>query len=148
MADSTIKKVQDGREFQLLGDRVLIKSSAKETDGAYSFMHWTAAPGATALPHAHERYEETFYVLNGELSFLLGEKTAIIAIGDFVRVPAGVRHGYKNLSADPVDMLVTFIPGGMEELFYKYRTDERDFDAQSYLHEAKTIHGTEYELVR
>ena len=111
-------------------------------------MHWTLATDATAPPHAHERYEETFYVLKGELSLLLGEKTAIMAMGDFVRVPAGVRHGYRNLSAHPVDMLVTFIPGGMEELFYKYRTDERDFDAQSYLHEAKTSHGTEYELAR
>ena len=132
----------------MLGDRVLIKTSAKETNGAYSFMHWTLATDATAPPHAHERYEETFYVLKGELSLLLGEKTAIMAMGDFVRVPAGVRHGYRNLSAHPVDMLVTFIPGGMEELFYKYRTDERDFDAQSYLHEAKTSHGTEYELAR
>jgi hypothetical protein len=65
-----------------------------------------------------------------------------------VRVPAGVRHGYRNLSAHRVDMLITFKPEGMEELFYKYRTDERDFDAQFYLDEAKTSHGTEYELTR
>lgn len=45
-------------------------------------------------------------------------------------------------------MLVTFKPEGMEELFYKYRTDERDFDAQFDLDEAKTSHGTEYELTR
>ena len=46
-----------------------------------------------------------------------------VAAGDFVRVPAGMRHGYRNLSGAPVEMVVTFVPGGFEALFLEYRTD-------------------------
>ena len=44
------------------------------------------------------------------------------------------------------EMLVGLIPGGMEELFYKYRTDDREFNRNGFLQEAKELHGTEYEL--
>ena len=38
-------------------------------------------------------------------------------------MPAGTRHGYRNVSGAPVEMVVTFVPGGFEELFVTYRTD-------------------------
>jgi hypothetical protein len=43
---------------------------------------------------------------------------------DFVRVPPGTRHGYANLSGAPVDLLVSFHPGGFEELFVRHRSDQ------------------------
>ena len=116
-----IQKTNEGRAFDYIGDRVSIKVSANETAGAYSLMHWTVAADAAAPPHAHERYEETFYVLSGALEFLLGQETVPMEAGDFVRVPAGTRHGYQNVSGNSAELLVGFTPGGMEELFYKYR---------------------------
>ncbi|MDA1074907.1 MAG: cupin domain-containing protein [Proteobacteria bacterium] len=102
--------------------------------------------------HVHARYEETFYILSGSLEFILGEDAEIVSAGDFVRAPAGARHGFRNLSAtEPVEMLVTFTPGGMEELFYRFRTggdlEFEDFDAlvSAYREEARRDHFTEYE---
>ena len=140
------QKANEGRGFDYIGDRVVIKASANDTDGAYSLMQWTVAADAKAPPHAHDRYEESFYVLRGKLEFLLGQATVPMEEGDFVRVPAGTRHGYRNTSGDSVDLLVGFNPGGMEELFYKHRTEGRDFDIDAYLVEARELHGTEYEI--
>ena len=140
------QKASEGRAFDYIDDRINIKVSAKDTGGAYSLMHWTVAAEATAPAHVHDRYEETFYVLSGALNFLLGQDTIPMEAGDFVRVPAGTRHGYQNASGNSVELLVGFTPGGMEELFYKYRTEESDFDINAYVVEARELHGTEYEL--
>ena len=140
-----IVKSDEGRKFRFFGDTVTIKASSEETHGSYSLMHWAVPAGASAVPHAHEFYEETFYILSGELEVLIGNSTQPVSAGDFIRVPAGARHGFENQSEDEVHMLVSLTPGGMEELFYKYRDDGPDKVSGSYADEARRFHNTEYE---
>ena len=140
-----IVKSDEGREFGFFGDTVTIKTSWKETNGSYSLMHWTVPAGASAVPHAHECYEETFYILSGELEVLLGESTYPASPGDFIRVPEKTRHGFTNQSEDEVHMLVGLTPGGMEELFYKFRDDGPHKVSGKYADEARRLHKTEYE---
>lgn len=100
-----------------------------------------------AAAHAHEEYEETFYVPDGESEFVLGSDSVKVRAGDFIWVPPIVRLGYRNNSEQPAAMLVTFAPGGMEELFLKYRTDvDNEIDLQSYLEEAARDHKTICEM--
>jgi uncharacterized cupin superfamily protein len=94
----------------------------------------------------HARYDETLYVVEGPLAFVLGDESITLETGDFVRVPAGTRHAFRNDSEKPVEMLVGLIRGGMEELFYKYRTDAHEFDRQGFVREASDLHATECEL--
>jgi mannose-6-phosphate isomerase-like protein (cupin superfamily) len=120
-----------GVAFEDGPDRGRILVSGADTGGRYSLMEYTVAPQpAAATPeygaHLHEEIEETFLVRGGELAFLLGDKVATLRVGDFVRVPPGTRHGYANLSGAPVELLVSFHPGGFEDLFVKYRTDGGD----------------------
>lgn len=141
-----IKKADEGRVFDFLTERVSIKVWGRDTNNAYSLMRWTVGPLANAPPHVHERYEETFYVLSGRLEFLLGQETIPLSAGDFARVPPGVRHGYRNATEDEVELLVSLTPGGMEELFYKYRAATQDFDLDAYIAEARDTHATDYEI--
>ena len=141
-----IIKASSGSRFSFGHDEITIKVSAKDSDGAYSLMHWIVAPNAFAPAHAHEEYEETFYVLSGELEFLVGTDTTLVTAGDFIRAPKGTRHGYTNPTDQKAELLVGFTPGGMEDLFEKYKFDGDNFDAESYLAEARDVHKTEYEL--
>jgi quercetin dioxygenase-like cupin family protein len=75
-------------------------------------------------PHRHNEIEETFLVRSGRLTFLLDEEVIELGPGDFVRVPPGARHGYANLSGEQVELLVSFHPGGFEELFVRHRSDQ------------------------
>ncbi len=118
-----------GLTFEDGEDRGRIIVSSDATDGAYSVMAWTVAPAVEATnlgfgPHRHNGIDETFLVQSGQLEFLLGEDVSLLSAGDFVRVPAGTRHGYRNCSGTPVDLVVTFVPGGFEELFVTHRTDQ------------------------
>lgn len=140
-----VVKSEEGREFGFFGDTVTITTSSRETDGSYSLMHYIVPAGASAVPHAHECYEETFYILAGELEVLLVESTQSASAGDFIRVPAGTRYGFANQSGDEVHMLVSLNPGGMEELFYNFRDDGPHKVSGKYADEARRFHKIEYE---
>jgi len=137
-----------GREFTIGGDRVVIKVSAADSGGVYSLMHWTFSPhqGSDRYGHVHARYEETFYCLTGEIDFYIGRDCVPMRAGDFVRVPPGVRHGLLNRTDQPVEMLVHFMPGGMEELFYKHRDGAGQRLSAPYMEEARDVHATVYGL--
>lgn len=121
-----------GTPFEDGEDRGRVLVFGRETGGRYSLMEYVVAArpalaaGEQAAygPHRHAEIEETFLLRSGRLHFLLNDDIIEMGPGDFVRVPPGTRHGYANLSGDPVELLVSFVPGGFEELFVRHRTDQ------------------------
>ncbi|WP_293898936.1 cupin domain-containing protein [Phenylobacterium sp.] len=130
MTDLLTVPSSGGVPFEDGDDRGRVLVFGRDTGGAYSLMEYVVAAGTGSAgvadygAHRHAGIEETFYVRAGSLRFLIGETIVDLAAGDFVRVPAGVRHGYVNVSGAPVELLVSFIPGGFEELFVRHRTDQ------------------------
>lgn len=138
-----------GLSFEDGPDRARIIVSGGDTGGSYSLMEWTAAPSDQEGfgPHRHGACEETFLIRGGQLEFLLGETVTTLGPGDFVRAAAGVRHGYRNSSGQPVEMLVGFVPAGMEMLFVKYRTDGDGPEAgEGFVADATRLFGSEFEV--
>ncbi len=72
------------------------------------------APGRALEAHEHEDEDDSFYILEGELTFILGEETLGAGPGTFVLVPPGVRHGFRNDGEVPVRMLNVHAPGGFD----------------------------------
>ena len=120
-----------GLAFEDGDDHGRILVSGRATGGRYSLMEFVVAPrppldnDAPAFgPHRHSDIEETFLVRSGHLRFLLADEIIDLGAGDFVRVPAGARHGFANVSGEPVELLVSYHPGGFEELFVRHRSDQ------------------------
>jgi quercetin dioxygenase-like cupin family protein len=66
------------------------------TGGAFALVDERAAQGESVPLHRHADDVESFYVLQGELSFFLGDTPALRAgAGSFVHVPAGAVHGFR-----------------------------------------------------
>ena len=74
-------------------------------------------PGGGPVAHVHNVGNEAFYLLSGELEFLDGDRTYTARSGDFIYVPAGIRHRFKNTGMHTAKMLFMFTPGGLEESF-------------------------------
>ena len=83
-------------------------------------------PNGGPPPHTHSNEDETFYVLEGTPTFRLGDDTIVAGPGDFVNVPKGVLHCFRNFSDAPVTMILTFTPAGIEHFFQE--TLERAHD--------------------
>jgi quercetin dioxygenase-like cupin family protein len=75
-----------------------------------------AEPGASTPVHFH-REDESFYVLEGTVTFFCEGQTFHGGPGTTVAIPAGARHAWRNRSSSQARMLVTFAPGGIEALF-------------------------------
>lgn len=90
-----LQKASDGLAFSFVTDRLTTKVNAGDTGGQYSLMTWVAAPKSGSPPHVHAHCDETFYVLHGQLEFVLGHESVTIGPRDFVRVPAGTRQ-FRN----------------------------------------------------
>lgn len=78
-----------------------------------------AARSAGAAPHFHRAMSESFYILSGELELYNGEKWVTGREGDFLYVPAGGLHGFKNVTDEPVSMLMLFAPGAPREEYFE-----------------------------
>jgi quercetin dioxygenase-like cupin family protein len=66
--------------------------------------------GAMVFLHRHNSYEEAFYVLEGEITYRLGEREVTASAGTCVFIPAGVVHGFKNSGPGPARHLVIHAP--------------------------------------
>lgn len=151
---TTVVPYSSGERFEAGDDRARLIVSGNDTDGRYSLLQWTVAAGPKLSeedskdygPHLHRRTEETFHIQEGSLEFLIGNEIVTLNEGDFVRVPPGTKHGYCNVSGKPVRLLVTFTPGGLEELFVKYRSDQEEVIGAGFVSDATRYHGSEFGL--
>jgi mannose-6-phosphate isomerase-like protein (cupin superfamily) len=99
------------------GDTYTIKASGQSTNGSLGLVEATVPPGGGPIAHAHTRTDEAFYVLSGELQILDGSRTFVAGAGDFVFIPRGIRHRFKNTGLHSARMLFMFTPGGEEGVF-------------------------------
>ena len=106
----------EGRAYPMGRISALFKADGDETAGRYSISEWwlepnTQGPGA----HAHEAEDCIFYVIEGTMSVLVGERWVDAPRGSFILAPAGVRHDFENRSRERAAILNLSIPGGFEE---------------------------------
>ncbi|MFE4667054.1 cupin domain-containing protein [Streptomyces sp. NPDC056716] len=77
------------------------------------------ARSAGAKTHFHRTMSESFYVLSGELELYDGEAWVTGRTGDFLYVPAGGLHAFKNVTDEPMSMLMLFSPGAPREEYFE-----------------------------
>lgn len=111
------RPVATGPAYWGPGDHYTFLVTGEESGGAYFAMEALVPPGGGPPPHIHRREDETFYLIEGEIEFRLGDETIVAGPGDFVNVPRGTVHCFRNAGATPARMVLTFTPAGMERFF-------------------------------
>ena len=106
-----------GRAFWGPGDHYTFLVTGEDTGGAYFVMEALVPSGGGPPPHIHTREDETFYVLEGQVEFLLGEETTVAGPGDFVNIPRGTVHRFQNTGTETARIVLTFTPAGIEHWF-------------------------------
>jgi quercetin dioxygenase-like cupin family protein len=108
----------EGQKLKIAGGNYRIIISGKQTDGEYAVIEMSVPPGAGPNPHAHPDFAETFFVLEGEVSFKSELGSYVAKKNSFVNIPkGGIVHGFKNLSNEPAKLLCTVTPAGLDNLF-------------------------------
>jgi mannose-6-phosphate isomerase-like protein (cupin superfamily) len=104
----------EGRGYDMGRIRAVFKADGDEAAGRYSISEWRLEPNTTG-PGAHSHAEDdVFYVVEGTMSVLVGDRWVDAPRGSFVLVPAGVTHDFENRSPEPAAVLNVACPGGFE----------------------------------
>jgi len=96
--------------------RVTVKAGGAETGHAFSQIETDDPRGSGPPLHLHHNEDETFYVLEGEVTILVGDVRIDLMPGDYVFAPRAIAHAYV-VRSERARMLVTASPGGVEQLF-------------------------------
>jgi quercetin dioxygenase-like cupin family protein len=90
------------------------------TRGDFGLYRWEMqANGGGAGGHFHRTFSESFYVLEGNPSFFDGAEWKRGGPGDFLYIPEGGIHGFRNDSPTPATMLILFSPGIAREAYFE-----------------------------
>ena len=92
-----------------------ITATAADTGGMLTIVEVTEPPGAEAPLHVHHREDEGFSILEGEVTFQVGDQTIEAAAGDFAWGPRDVPHRY-TVGPNGCRMLFICTPAGFEDL--------------------------------
>ena len=124
----------DGVKWEILGQTYYPKACC-ETSFAFE-TH--SEPGQCVPVHVHPTQDEFILVLEGTLDLKLDGAWTKANVGDLVRMPRGVPHGYFNKSDKPARALFWVSPARrLEALFKELHTiaDTADIVRISGLHE-------------
>jgi quercetin dioxygenase-like cupin family protein len=117
--DAVVVRAGEGERIPAAGveHRFLIASG--QTGGRLGVEEFTVPPATLgARPHVHHSHDETFYLLDGELTVATSTGEVVLRPGDVAHAPRGALHGFRNAHADLVARaLCLYTPPGYEQYF-------------------------------
>ncbi|MEM8883712.1 MAG: cupin domain-containing protein [Planctomycetota bacterium] len=116
----------EGDTVDVVGDRYRFLATGEETEGGYALWEATLSPGGGPPPHTHTREEEAFCILEGTITFFTDDGSFEATAGEFVHLPRGQRHWFRNETDRPARTLIHVAPAGLEQLFFEIGTRVED----------------------
>jgi mannose-6-phosphate isomerase-like protein (cupin superfamily) len=103
---------EGGERLRFLdGSLLIIKDAGAHPSDALAHYEYIAEPAAKGSPqHIHGGHDETFYVVEGQFEFSLGEKVVTAGPGSFLLVRRGQPHGFRNMGKSRGRIIGTFGP--------------------------------------
>jgi mannose-6-phosphate isomerase-like protein (cupin superfamily) len=112
------------------GTSVHYLATGASTDGEFGLYRWEMGPDPSGPdPHFHKTISESFYILSGTMRLYDGRRWIDAKPGDFLFVPEGGIHGFRNESGEPASMLLLFSPGAPREDYFETLADAARRDA-------------------
>lgn len=115
-ASALIRQVGDFTGVKLAGQPMAFLVTGRDTKHT-SMFDWTVPAHFSTGRHVHRVQEETFFVIEGECEWQIGEKTVKAVPGTFVFIPPGVPHNIANFTDTPSRVIMTVSPPGHEHYF-------------------------------
>jgi mannose-6-phosphate isomerase-like protein (cupin superfamily) len=102
------------------GGTVHYLATGESTGGRFGLYRWEMGPTPSgAHPHFHRTISESFYVLSGGVQLYDGRSWFDATPGDFLFVPEGGLHGFRNESGEASSILILFSPGAPREEYFE-----------------------------
>ncbi|WP_298884750.1 cupin domain-containing protein [uncultured Bradyrhizobium sp.] len=111
-----IRRPNEGKGVKLAGQPMTFLVTGNDTKHT-SMFEWSIPPGFSTGLHVHRVQEETFYVLEGDCDWQVGNERVRATPGTYLFLPPGVPHNIGNASDKIARVLMTVSPPGHERYF-------------------------------
>ncbi len=102
------------------GNKVSYLMRGESSGGLFGLYRWDFSEAVSGPgPHFHRTISESFYILSGSVKVYDGREWLTTRAGDFLHVPPGGLHGFRNDSGEPASMLLHFAPGAPREPYFE-----------------------------
>jgi mannose-6-phosphate isomerase-like protein (cupin superfamily) len=102
------------------GNTVHYLATGATTNGQFGLYRWEMGPEPSGpSAHFHRSISESFFILAGTVRIYDGTRWIDTKPGDFVHVPEGGVHAFRNESGEPASMLLHFAPGAPREGYFE-----------------------------
>lgn len=91
-------------------------ATGHDTNGQCTMFEAKGIQGMEPPPHVHANEDESFYILEGELLFTIGNEEIVATAGDFVFMPRNIRHQFK-VRSESFRCICSIYPAGLEDYF-------------------------------
>ena len=119
----------EGEAWWWMGGLATVKATAEQTGGRYTLVEILVPefPMEESLLHVHHFEDEGFYVLEGEMTFYVGDETIKASPGSFLFGPKDVPHAF-SVDSGPARLLFLLSPAGMEGAIREMGEPARSLD--------------------
>src|SRR3954471_6718558 len=121
---ATIVKSGQRQALNILGMPLTMLCESAETGGSWSLFEEDVPCGMGPPPHRHD-WDEAYYILDGQIEFVIDGEPVRSGVGDFNYLPRGTIHGFKGASADPARVLIFAAPAHGSEFFRELNDEVR-----------------------
>ncbi|MDB5270794.1 MAG: hypothetical protein JWP58_3834 [Hymenobacter sp.] len=106
--------IRDGKPYWMVDILWVVLAEQSTTNGTYSLMWQLCPQGSGPGPHCHDQ-DESFYVLDGQITYRAGGETLVATTGSFVWIPRGTVHSFK-VDSPTATLLNSYTPAGFEQV--------------------------------
>lgn len=103
----------EGASVWSLGGRFTIKLGAAQAEQRFALVEALAFQATEPPLHVHHREDEAWYILEGKMTFYVGEQSLAATAGCFVFAPRGIPHTF-TVDVEPTRVLLFASPAGFE----------------------------------
>jgi quercetin dioxygenase-like cupin family protein len=105
---------EEGERLWFMGVPTRVLATAEQTGGAFGLIEHVIPAGDESPWHVHHGEDESFYVVEGQVTFLCGDQKVRAGPGTFVYGPREIPHGFRVEGTQPARILLQCTPGGFE----------------------------------
>jgi len=117
------------------GGRVNVLVRGEQSDGRIAVMENRVRAGSPGPRLHHHEFGELFYVLDGELTFQVGDELVTRRTGELAFVAPGVHHAFANFGDVDARQLIVCTPAGFEAYFGRIAAEDAGVDPPDWARE-------------
>lgn len=118
LTQAVVLKANEGRALWHLGALINFKALGSETGGEYWALEGLADQHMAVPLHSHSREVEVWYVLEGEITFTIGDEKRTVGPGAFATIPRNTPHTFQ-IRSGTARWFGIGLPAGLDQWFFE-----------------------------